>query len=161
MNPSLILPASQLRDSPWFSFALEHLPIQFSLLHIYIYVYIEATIARNREINLLPARQPVVVLPLRAFFFPEFLPYSTDSLGSLPEREAFGVVAQVEVPSIENLPHVARVARVETYPRRVRWKVTGVYRLLIHRKFKCAQKCVKKTRKRGIQNIISIIFKKK
>lgn len=69
---------------------------------------------------LLNVRQPVVVTPTRAFFFTEFLPYTADSLRCFPEREAFGVVAQVEVPPIENLPHVARVTRVETYPRRVR-----------------------------------------
>lgn len=116
MNPSLI-PVCVREPAPWFNICLKIRPVFFS--HWYL-----GTLSRRRN-HLLPAsRQPVVVqLPLpRAFLLVQSPPYPADSLGGLPEREAFRVVAQVQVPPIENLPHVARVARVETYPGRVRWK---------------------------------------
>ena len=57
---------------------------------------------------------------LRAVLLVEFLPDSADSLRSFPQRETLRVVTQMGGSPIENLPHVAGVARVETHPRGVR-----------------------------------------
>lgn len=57
---------------------------------------------------------------LRVVLLVEFLSDSADPLRSFSQREALRVVTQMDGSLIENLPHVAGVARVETHPRGVR-----------------------------------------
>lgn len=82
--------------------------------------YVTIGKSQNKIERLLFIREPVVMLLLRVVLLVEFLSHSADPLRSFPQREALCVVTQMGSFPIENLPHVARVARVETYPRVVR-----------------------------------------
>lgn len=50
----------------------------------------------------------------------DLLPYHSDTLRSFPQSKALGKMTQMNVPPVEDLAHVARVARVEPYPGGVR-----------------------------------------
>lgn len=64
-------------------------------------------------------RQSVVVNRLLWIFFPKLFVDGTYSLRRISQSETLGIVTQVKGFTVEDIPHIPGIARVETHPRRI------------------------------------------